>query len=625
MATGDQEGRLLLWALGQGRLLKVLDDGSGQGIRALAFSPDGQSLAVSTDAGGIWLWSLGGSYRPDCLFDHPETILTLHFSPNGRLLASGNDQGQIVLWEIASGEVQAQWHHHQGAVRSLGFDPQGQALLSSGDDQRVYYQPLTSSPADGVKEFQAGPTVQIRTVGFLADPLWPQSPPRAMAAGYDEQSLTLWDISTGRAYWAIPTDGQAILTVVLDPNGQSLICSYQDFSVDLWNLPQQKRQYHLTGFDAPVWALALSPNGAWFATGEDYAIKLWETARGHCLRSFLSQAHPVRSLALTSEGNSLLTGHEDHSLRLWSSHTAKTDTPSPRQLLGHRAPIQTIAVSRDGHWWATGAADLTLRLWHSADGRCERVIAPLERAVHTLAFSANAQILASAGEATPIDLWDVATGNRVSTLEGSESSASCLVFSDDDHRLVSGSRDGDVRIWDVAEGRCRVLPGHQGLVHSLTLGHGGDVLASASYDGSLRWWTFPQGELLGQWQHPRGHWLQAVTLGPDQEILAITSQAHQVEVWDVQGQRCRHRLEGHRRDLWQVVPGQDRITLATISQGDEIRIWRLDSGTCLQVLHPDRPYEGVNILGAEGISEPEIEMLRALGAVERHRKSLPPQ
>jgi len=58
--------------------------------------------------------------------------------------------------------------------------------------------------------------------------------------------------------------------------------------------------------------------------------------------------------------------------------------------------------------------------------------------------------------------------------------------------------------------------------------------------------------------------------------------------------------------------------LATASQDDEIRIWGLDSGACLQVLRPDLPYAGTNILGAEGLSDPEATMLRALGAVVRY-------
>ena len=615
LATGDQEGRLLLWEPHQGKLLKVLDDGLGQGIRAIAFSPGTELLAVSTDSGRIWLWSLSESYRPDGLFNHPVTVVSLSFSPDGSLLASGDEEGQVFLWDIASGEAQGRWHYHQRAVRSLSFDPQGQTLVSSGDDQQAYVWRLDQS--DWVKEFQAGPTAQIRTVGFLADPQWPESPPRAVAAGYDEQSLTLWDMETGRAYWAVPSDGRAILTMALDGRGQSLICSYQDFSVDLWNLPRRERQFRLSGFKAPVWTMVFSPNGQWFATGGDYIVKLWDTTSGACLRRFIGQAQPVRCLALTPAGNTLLTGHEDHSLRLWQWSTAKS-TICPGQLVGHTAAVQAIAVSCDSQWWASSASDFTIRLWQSNNQHSERIIAPLESTAHTLAFSFDSRILASAGEETTIALWDTATGKQLNSLEGHESPASCLLFSADDKILVSGGRDGDLRVWEVTQGSSRILPGHQGRVHSLTLSRDGRLLASASYDGGLRWWALPQGDLLGQWHHPQGHWLQAVTLGPENEILAITSQAHQVEVWDVQAQRCRHQLEGHRHDIWQIVVSWDRTTLATASQDDEIRIWRLDSGTCLQVLHPDRPYEGVNILGAEGLSEPEIKMLRALGAIERY-------
>ena len=91
-----------------------------------------------------------------------------------------------------------------------------------------------------------------------------------------------------------------------------------------------------------------------------------------------------------------------------------------------------------------------------------------------------------------------------------------------------------------------------------------------------------------------------------------------MEVWDGNRSRRLHRLQGHSQDIWQVVVSADGHTLATASQDDEIRIWQLDTGFCLQVLRPDRPYEGANIWGAEGLSEPEETMLRALGAVVRY-------
>jgi WD40 repeat protein len=617
LATGDQEGRLLLWELHQGKLMRVLHQERGQGICALAFSPRADLLAVGTDSGQIWLWSLQDSYHPDGLFGHDRAVRSLAFSPDGSRLASGDATGQLYLWDLASGIVQGRLHQHQGMIHSLAFDAQGQTLVSGGDDQRACLWDVMQQTL--VKEFQAGSTAQIRVAGFMADPQWSHRPLRAVAAGYDEQSLTLWDIEAGRSYWAIATGGEAILAIALSRNGQDLLCSYQDFSVALWNLPRRQIRYRLPRFNAPVWSMAFSVQGHLFVTGGDYTIKLWETASGSCVRSFLNRAHPVRCLALSDVGNTLITGHSDYTLRLWQVNSTGTFAFSSGHLLGHRAAIRDIVVSPDGQWLASSGEDLTIRLWDLSTKSCERVIPLLSSPVNSLAFSPDSRWLATAGAETAIILWDVASGDKANILDSFDTPPSALLFSPDGDWLFIGCRDGRLYRWALGQGRgVQLQPGHKGRVHSLAQDPAGTVLASASHDGHVYWRTLDHPEVSGQWCHPEGHWLQVVTVTPQQEIWAITSQTHQIEVWDVKANHCRYRLEGHGQDIWQVAVSSDRTMLATASQDDEIRIWPLDTGVCLQTLRPDRPYEGVNILGAEGLSVPEGTMLRALGAVERH-------
>jgi hypothetical protein len=56
--------------------------------------------------------------------------------------------------------------------------------------------------------------------------------------------------------------------------------------------------------------------------------------------------------------------------------------------------------------------------------------------------------------------------------------------------------------------------------------------------------------------------------------------------------------------------------LATGSEDETIRFWQVETGECLQLLRTDRPYEGMNITGAIGLTSAQKATLRALGAVE---------
>jgi WD40 repeat protein len=611
MATGDHEGRLLLWEVSRGRLVQVLNDGESQAIHALAFSPDGDMLAVGTDTGQIWLWPVGGSAQADALFDHQAPVRALAFSPDGTGLASGDDSGQVCLWDLASGMGQWHWAEHQGSIHSLAFNASCDRLISSGDDQKTCLWDLTQGTL--ITQFQARSTASVRTAGFLPDPKDPSLPALAFAAGYDEHCLTLWDVEAGRPCWILPADVQTLPAMAISPNGQYLVCSRQDFSVVVWDIPNRTACYTLPPLNSPVWLLVFSPNSRHLVTGSDYTLRLWNAETGSGLRSLLSQAHPVCCLAFTATGYKLLTGHTDTHLRLWQRNGAGAFAISPQTLSGHSGAIHTLAVSHDGQWFASAAADQTIGLWQSTTGQCDRILAA---PATLIAFSPDSRWLASAGEETSVVLWDVATGLRVGDLVGHEGLPSALAFSPDSQWLISGSRDCTIRVWDTVQRTCqRVLVGHQRQIHSLAVSLDGRHLASASYDGTVRWWDLTRGETLGTWYHPQNQWIHSITIDPDGEILAITSDSPDVEVWAVQSNQRRRPLKGHSHDIWGVFVSPDRSHLVTASQDYEIRIWALNSGSCQQVLRPDRPYEGVNIRGTTGLSPSETAMLKSLGAI----------
>jgi hypothetical protein len=56
--------------------------------------------------------------------------------------------------------------------------------------------------------------------------------------------------------------------------------------------------------------------------------------------------------------------------------------------------------------------------------------------------------------------------------------------------------------------------------------------------------------------------------------------------------------------------------LASAGDDGTIKLWDMRSGECRQILHPDRPYERLNITGATGLTEAQKAALKALGAVE---------
>lgn len=60
----------------------------------------------------------------------------------------------------------------------------------------------------------------------------------------------------------------------------------------------------------------------------------------------------------------------------------------------------------------------------------------------------------------------------------------------------------------------------------------------------------------------------------------------------------------------------DGAMMVTGNEDGTIKLWNFHTGECIRTLRPPRPYEGMNITGATGLTDAQRETLKALGAVE---------
>ena len=109
-------------------------------IYALAFSHNGNTLAVSTENKEIHLWDVTTYQFIKTLKGHKHVVCQLVFSQDGSILASGDTGGKIQLWELPSGRHLTTYEGHNNYVSSLVFSPDGKTLASVSGSRYVYHK-----------------------------------------------------------------------------------------------------------------------------------------------------------------------------------------------------------------------------------------------------------------------------------------------------------------------------------------------------------------------------------------------------------------------------------------------------------------------------------------------------
>ncbi|MDM8536712.1 hypothetical protein QUF70_08165 [Desulfobacterales bacterium HSG17] len=162
-------------------------------------------------------------------------------------------------------------------------------------------------------------------------------------------------------------------------------------------------------------------------------------------------------------------------------------------------------------------------------------------------------------------------------LEGHESPVSAIECSPDGKIIASGSYDNTIKLWNIEQGReLKTLSGHLGSIRSLSFSPDGRFLASGSYDNTIKLWSIKQGKDI---KTLSGHTksVESICFSPDGRTLASGSSDRTIRFWDTkksgQIKGVIGRLDNGSAIVHSIRFSSDGKLLASGNHDGTIRIW----------------------------------------------------
>ena len=172
----------------------------------------------------------------------------------------------------------------------------------------------------------------------------------------------------------------------------------------------------------------------------------------------------------------------------------------------HGGPVRGLALSPDGSTLVTSSFDYSSVVWGTKNLEERATLLGHEAAVNTAAFSADGSLLATAGDDGTVLVWNKGQIGKDSAepviLRGHKGKVVDLAFSRDGTMLASASWDGSIGIWSLAGTEidksrpARFITGHDGPVNAVQFSDNNEFLYSAGSDGQIRYWRLTNDEYL---------------------------------------------------------------------------------------------------------------------------------
>jgi WD40 repeat protein len=349
----------------------------------------------------------------------------------------------------------------------------------------------------------------------------------------------------------------------------------------------------LSGHASKVLSVAVTSDGQHvLSTSDDGVVKLWKLESGKEVFSLatsddgvtaatatpdgklvITATHHVSAISATPDGKLVITATHYPTLNIWNLETRQEVR---RLATGLTAGVTAAALTPNGVRVISGSYDGQLKVWNLENADPPRTLLGHSKAVNCVRITSDGKFAVSASDDKTLKVWDLQSAQHVQTLEGHTDRVTALALTLDGKSAISASFDGTLKVWNLEDGRelGTLISSHRLYIRDLAVTPDSQHVISASHDDTLKVWDFATNR---ETTTLKGHdeSVTAVAVTPDGKRIVSASADQTVKIWDFTGLREPERLTGHSGGVNALAMTLSGTRVVSASYDNTVRVWHV--------------------------------------------------
>jgi len=586
--TGSDDNTAKLWDL-SGKEIRAFE-GHTDAIWTAAFSPDGRSILTGSFDTTVKLWNLNGN-EVQSFKAHNGYANGIAFSPNNSKLILSGGQGDDTarLWDIdnitqpsevllSAGSLT---FHQQLEYATIELKDvlaaEEDSLLIAGakhyreksQDEKTHYLKTEYSKNAGIVikrlierlQNNPGKNREYDTYSYLND-LKLEDLPAKQLEELKKKDFRFRIVADERLWLSK-------LPAVNQSEALNRLAALQDNDEEYFKLRRSFRlalQAQDIAEKDPTTAIHIAMKAREIDDNkitESIFEEIINSQPAIPITSFVGHEKTIYSVALSRDGQKILTGSYDQTAKLWDLNGKEIRTFS-----GHSNEVRAVAFSPDGNTILTGSADETAKLWDLI-GKEIRTFSGHSNGIWSVAFSSGSKAILTGSADNTAKLWDL-SGKEIRTFSGHLDAVRAVAFSPDGNTILTGSYDKTAKLWDLNGKEIRTFSGHSGQVRAVAFSPNGNTILTGSVDKTAKLWDL-NGKEIRTFSGHSGQ-VRAVAFSPNGNTILTGSQDRTVKLWDLNGKTIQS-FKAHSRDISCIALSFDGRFILTGSEDQTARLW----------------------------------------------------